>query len=173
MKSCCPRPLDASDCLPPSTRGFIASGYAARSLRAHSFDVCNTRPLITAAVVLAAALLAPSGASAQAGASSRAAVKAVTTTLVSSGAYKECFGLSAQQKLRYWYRAESAVDFNIQTVEGGATLYPVKKDKSAIGSGTFQPRIVAPATSQDYCVVWTNTAKRPVTLTFEFARVGG
>lgn len=134
---------------------------------------CGLRKMTAATVTLIVALFLPSGAQAQANAMARTAVKAVTTTLVSSGAYKECFGLSAQQKLRYWYRAESAVDFNIQTVEGGATLYPVKKDRAAIGSGTFQPRIAAPATSQDYCVVWTNTAKRPVTLTFEFARVGG
>jgi len=168
MKACCPRLMDAPEHLPLSARGFAVRGFMARS-----FTTLSQRSLTSAVAVLAAVLLAPSGAVAQAGASSRTAVKSVTTTLVSSGAYKECFSLSAQQKLRYWYRAESAVDFNIQTVEGGATLYPVKKDKSAIGSGTFQPRIVAPATSQDYCVVWTNTAKRPVTLTFEFARVGG
>ena len=105
---------------------------------------------------------------AQGSSPARGAVKSVTTTLVSSGAYKECFSLSLHQKLRYWYRAESAVDFNIQYVEGKEMLYPVKKDKTAIGSGTFQPKV-----AQDYCVVWTNTAKRPVTLSFEFARVSG
>ena len=120
------------------------------------------------ALALAAALLAAQIAMAQVPAGNRNAVKAVTTTLVSSGAYKECFSLTTQQKLRYWYRAESAVDFNIQYVEGKATLYPLKKDKAAIGSGTFQPKVAT-----DYCVVWTNAAKRPVTLSFEFARVGG
>jgi hypothetical protein len=120
----------------------------------------------------AAVLLFATPVAAQSGpANSRAGVKSVTTTLVSSGAYKECFSLSAQQRLRYWYRAENPVDFNVQYVEGKETLYPVKKDKSAIGSGTFAPRIVAPATSQDYCVVWTNKTKAPVTLSFEFARV--
>lgn len=141
-----------------------------------------TRPQINAAprfVALAfaasLAMLSTSSAMAQsagAGGPSRTGVKSVTTTLVSSGAYKECFALTAQQKLRYWYRAENPVDFNVQYVEGKETLYPVKKDKSAIGSGTFAPRIVAPATSQDYCVVWTNKAKTPVTLSFEYARVG-
>ena len=119
-------------------------------------------------VMMALASFMPVQTLAQGGGASRGAVKSVTTTLVSSGAYKECFSLSLQQRLRYWYRAEGAVDFNIQYVEGKETLYPVKRDKSAIGSGTFQPKV-----AQDYCVVWTNTAKRPVTLTFEFARVGG
>lgn len=93
-------------------------------------------------------------------------VKSVTTTLNSSGARKECIGLSAQQHLRYFYRADAAVNFNIQFVDGKETLYPVKKDKSAIGSGSFQPRV-----AQDYCLVWTNLSTRAVTLTFEFARL--
>ena len=61
---------------------------------------------------------------------------------------------------------QGAVNFDIQYVEGKETLHPVKKDKSAIGSGTFQPKV-----AQDYCLVWTNLAKRPVNLSFEFARV--
>ena len=117
-------------------------------------------------VIAALASLTPVQASAQGSSPSRSAVKSVTTTLVSSGAYKECFSLSLQQKLRYWYRAEGAVNFDIQYVEGKETLHPVKKDKSAIGSGTFQPKV-----AQDYCLVWTNLAKRPVNLSFEFARV--
>lgn len=161
-------------CRQPANAGNWSLNATARSSPGIAIPTTDSvRSMAVAAVTLFTALWLQSGAQAQTNAPSRTAVKSVTTTLVSSGAYKECFGLSAQQKLRYWYRAESAVDFNIQTVEGGATLYPVKKDKSAIGSGTFQPRIAAPATSQDYCVVWTNTAKRPVTLTFEFARVGG
>ena len=138
---------------------------SARSGAAHRIYACSGAALL---FVAALASLMPARALAQAGAASRSAVKSVTTTLVSSGAYKECFSLSLQQKLRYWYRAEAAVDFNIQYVEGRETRYPVKREKTAIGSGTFQPKL-----AQDYCVVWTNAAKRPVTLTFEFARVSG
>ncbi len=93
-------------------------------------------------------------------------VKSVTTTLNSSGARKECIGLTLQQRLRYFYRADAAINFSIQYVDGKETLYPVKNDKSAIGSGSFQPKM-----SQDHCLVWTNLSTRPVTLTFEFARL--
>jgi hypothetical protein len=142
----------------------------------HVAETPSVSCLGTVAVSLAAALIlifsAPAAAQTGAGGpggsggNARAGVKSVTTTLVSSGAYKECFSLSTQQKLRYWYRAEGALDFNVQYVEGKETLYPVKKDKMAIGSGTFSPK-----TAQDYCVVWTNKAKTPVTLSFEYARV--
>ena len=91
---------------------------------------------------------------------------AIGAALVSSGAHKECFSLTTQQKLRYWYRADAPVDFNVQYVEDRTTQYPVKKDKSAIGSGVFVPKSM-----QDYCIVWTNASKRPVTLSFEYARV--
>ena len=132
--------------------------------------ICSTAACTSAAMLVITALVTfmPAQSLAQGSSPARGTVKSVTTTLVSSGAYKECFSLSLQQKLRYWYRAESAVDFNIQYVEGKEMLYPVKKDKTAIGSGTFQPKV-----AQDYCVVWTNAAKRPVTLSFEFARVSG
>lgn len=99
-------------------------------------------------------------------ANAAANVKSITTTLGSSSARKECITLSTQQRLRYWYRAEGAVNFDVQYVEGKETLHPVKRDRAAIGSGTFQPRV-----AQDYCLVWTNLAKRPVNLSFEFARV--
>jgi len=93
-------------------------------------------------------------------------VKSMVATLNSSGARKECVTLTSRQRLRYWYRAEAPVNFAIQYVTDKETLYPVKKDKSAIGSGSFQPK-----EAQDYCMVWTNLAKKPVSLSFEFARV--
>ena len=96
------------------------------------------------------------------------AVKSIVTTLTSSGARKECITLSPNQRLRYWYRAEGVVNFAIQQVSDKGTEYPVRKDKTAIGSGSFQPK-----SAQDYCMVWTNLARKPVNLSFEFARVDG
>ncbi len=93
-------------------------------------------------------------------------VKTVTKTLNSSAAHKECTGLTTAQNLRYWFRADAPVNFNIQYQEGGQMVYPVKKDKVSILSGTY-----APKNSGDVCIVWTNLNTRPVTLSFEFARL--
>ena len=93
-------------------------------------------------------------------------VKSITTTLTTSAARKECINVTPQQRIHYWYRAEAPVNFVIQYVQDKETLYPVKKDKLAIGSGTYQPKA-----AEVYCLVWTNLGKQPVTLSFEFARL--
>jgi hypothetical protein len=94
-------------------------------------------------------------------------VKSITTTLTTSAARKECLNLTPQQRLQYWYRADAPVNFVVQYVQGKETLYPVKKDKLAIGSGSYQPKV-----AEVYCLVWTNLGRQPVTLTMEFARLG-
>lgn len=94
-------------------------------------------------------------------------VKTVTKTLNSSAAHKECIGLSAAQNLRYWFRSDAPINFNIQYQEAGQMVYPVKKDKVSILSGTYTPK--GPT---DVCIVWTNLNQKPVTLSFEFARLG-
>lgn len=93
-------------------------------------------------------------------------VKTVTKTLNSSAAHKECTALTKAQNLRYWFRADAPVSFTIQYQEGDQTVYPVKKDKVGILSGTY-----APKNAGDICIVWTNRNARPVTLSFEFARI--
>ena len=94
-------------------------------------------------------------------------VKSITTTLTTSAARKECLNLTPQQRLQYWYRADAPVNFAVQYVQGKDTLYPVKKDKQAIGSGSYQPKV-----AEVYCLVWTNLGRQPVTLTVEFGRLG-
>jgi len=94
-------------------------------------------------------------------------VKPITTTLVGSAARKECVNVTPQNRIHYWYRADAPVNFNIQYVQGKETLYPVKKDKLAIGSGSYQPKA-----AEVHCLVWTNLGRQPVTLSFEFARLG-
>ncbi len=93
-------------------------------------------------------------------------VKTMTKSMNSSSAHKECTGLTAAQNLRYWFRADAPVNFNIQYQEGGQMVYPVKKDKVSILSGTYSPKKAG-----DVCIVWTNLNTRPVTLSFEFARL--
>ena len=116
--------------------------------------------LLTAAP--AAMLLSPAGL-----AQTPANVKSITTTLTSSGARKECLNVTAQQRIHYWYRADAPVNFAIQYVQDKQTLYPVKKDKLELGSGSYQPKV-----AEVYCLVWTNMSRQPVTLSFEFARLG-
>jgi hypothetical protein len=93
-------------------------------------------------------------------------VKSITTTLTSSAARKECLNVTPQQRIHYWYRAEAPVNFAIQYVQDKDTLYPVKKDKLSIGSGSFQPK-----TADVYCLIWTNLGRQPVTLSFEFGKL--
>ena len=90
----------------------------------------------------------------------------VTKTLLSNAAHKECMAVSEKQKLRYWYRAESGIDFDIQQVEAGATVYPVRQKGQSLGTGTFMPKAAG-----DVCMVWTNLSKRPVLFRFEAARL--
>lgn len=120
----------------------------------------GTRRLHWIAAVLVAFALPPSGALAQEN------IKVITKTLLGSEAHKECVSLTNKQNLRYWYRAEAPINFAIQYVEDKQTRYPVKRDKSAIGSGTFSPK-----DAQTYCMVWTNPAKQAVLFRVEFARL--
>ena len=93
-------------------------------------------------------------------------IKVITKTLIGSEAHKECVNVSEDQKLRYWYRAEKPIDFVIQYVDGKKTLYPVRRDKEALGSGSF-----APTSAQTYCMVWTNPDRQAVLFRVEFARL--
>ena len=71
---------------------------------------------LPAALALAAMItLVSPGAWSQAGPGAN--VKSITITLTSSGARKECVTLATRQRLRYWYRAEGAVNFAIQYVD--------------------------------------------------------
>jgi hypothetical protein len=90
----------------------------------------------------------------------------INKTLLGSAAHKECLSVSDRQAIRYWYRAEAPVDFNINYVEGAETVYPVRRDRLAMGSGSF-----APKTARDYCMVWTNAGKHPILFRVEFARL--
>lgn len=118
-----------------------------------------------ACAALAAALTAASPA---AWPQATGSVKSVTATLGGSDARKECINLAASQRLRYWYRADAVVNFNVQHVQGKETLYVVRKDKALMSSGEFRPK-----TANVYCMVWTNLNRQAVTLSFEFGRLGG
>ena len=93
-------------------------------------------------------------------------VRVVTRTLPSSSAHRECFAVNENQIIRYWYRADSLIDFNIQYVEGGKTAFELRRDRQALGSGVFAPKV-----ARDYCMVWTNAFNKPVLFRVEMARL--
>ena len=93
-------------------------------------------------------------------------VRVVTRTLPSSSAHKECFAVNENQILRFWYRADSLIDFNIQYVEGSKTVFELRRDRQALGSGVFVPKV-----ARDYCMVWTNAFNKPVLFRVEIARL--
>lgn len=93
-------------------------------------------------------------------------VRVITKTLTSSSAHKECFTLNDKQMIRYWYRADALIDFNIQYVEANKTVFEFKRDRQALGSGAFVPKA-----SKDYCLVWTNPFSKPVLFRVELARL--
>lgn len=93
-------------------------------------------------------------------------VRVVTKTLISSSAHKECFSVNERQVIRYWYRADALIDFNIQYVEGNKTNFELKRDRQALGSGSFAPKV-----ARDYCMVWTNAFNKPVLFRVELARL--
>ncbi|OGA05127.1 MAG: hypothetical protein A3H35_19605 [Betaproteobacteria bacterium RIFCSPLOWO2_02_FULL_62_17] len=93
-------------------------------------------------------------------------IRVVTRTLPSSSAHKECFALNENQVVRYWYRADALIDFNIQYVEGKKTIFELRRDRQALGSGGFTPKV-----ARDYCMVWTNAFNKPVLFRVELARL--
>jgi len=93
-------------------------------------------------------------------------LKVITTSVPSTGAHKECLSLRQSQSLRYWFRADGPLNFDIQVKVKDQTEYPVRHDNVAMGSGSFVPK-----SADVYCMVLTNPAHRPVTVRLEFARV--
>ncbi|MBI2315834.1 MAG: hypothetical protein HYY28_04600 [Betaproteobacteria bacterium] len=112
------------------------------------------------AALVVGALLSPLAASGQG-----VAHKVITTSVASSGAHKECLSLAGSQRLRYWFRADGPLDFDIQVQVGREVRYPVRRRKVSMGSGIFAPKV-----SEVHCMVLTNSAEHPVTVRLEFAR---
>ena len=94
-------------------------------------------------------------------------VRVITKTLASSTAHKECVTLNDKQMIRYWYRADAIIDFNIQYVDQNKTVFEYKRDRQPLGSGAFVPK----GGARDYCMVWTNPFSKPVLFRVELARL--
>ena len=91
--------------------------------------------------------------------------RVVTKTLVSSEAQKECLSLNNRQRLHYRFRADGPLNFKVSHQEE-KEIIDFNRDGTESASGSFMPR----KTAADYCLVWTNTGKRSVTLRYEYQR---
>jgi hypothetical protein len=84
-------------------------------------------------------------------------------TLAPGGIHEECMTLQSTESLIYSYQSNSALNFNIHYHAGRDVFFPVKQNNSRLHKDIYKP-----TTKQDYCLMWTNTAKKPVTINYEF-----
>ena len=80
------------------------------------------------------------------------------------GGHEECLELRAGQELKYSFTSNAPLDFNIHYHAGEEVFYPVKRDGSKKEGGTFKPE-----TKQEYCLMWTNAAKKAAKLKYSFS----
>lgn len=78
---------------------------------------------------------------------------------------EHCLKIGAGKSIRYKFVAGAPVDFNIHHHRGKEVLYPVRRDSIERGEGEFR----APSTD-DFCLMWTNTGRAQVRVTGEVAR---
>ena len=116
--------------------------------------------------IAAAVIAALIGASAQAQDARPPATKVVTKTLVKSEAQKECFSLVGTQVLYYRFRADAPVDFKLSHLED-REIVDIGRQKVSNGAGSY---VSKSKKTFDYCLVWTNTGTKSVTLHYEFQR---
>ncbi len=76
-----------------------------------------------------------------------------------------CFHMTAQEELKYEFRAERPITFDIHYHEGLTIHYPVKMTGVEADSGRF-----VPDKDQAYCVMWLNQSLVSTSLTY---RVSG
>lgn len=85
---------------------------------------------------------------------------------IAAGKFDEhCLKIDAGRSIRYKFVAGAPVDFNIHHHRGKEVLYPVRRDSIERGEGEFR----APSTD-DFCLMWTNTGRAQVRITGEVAR---
>jgi hypothetical protein len=88
-----------------------------------------------------------------------AQVSAFSHTLAPGKVAEECLKMEAGSAIKYSFNAAAPLAFNIYFHRGEDVTYPVQI--KSVQSRTS--RFVA-AEAQEYCWMWTNRGKRPVTL---------
>ncbi len=90
----------------------------------------------------------------------------VHKTQIAAGKFAEACGkLAAGDGVRWSFAASAPVDFNIHYHVGKEAVFPVKQ--AQVSSGRDQ---LNAAVAQDYCWMWTNKGRAPVSLTVDLAR---
>jgi hypothetical protein len=80
-----------------------------------------------------------------------------------SGIHEDCLELSPGQVLTYSYEASAPLSFNIHYHDNSHVIYAVKKDSVSSDSGSMKPEI-----KHHYCLMWTNTHKEYVKITYSY-----
>jgi len=76
-----------------------------------------------------------------------------------------CGKLAAPTKVAWEFEASAALNFNVHYHEGKDVRFPAKQDGTAKLQGELKVDH-----DQDYCWMWTNKGKTPVSLTFSFKK---
>jgi len=75
---------------------------------------------------------------------------AIDVTLVPKKVHEECAQMKEGETLRYHWKSDTPVDFNIHYHRGNDVFYPVKRDAMRGDGGSFTAK-----TAEDYCWMWT------------------
>lgn len=87
-------------------------------------------------------------------------------TQVASGKFVElCGKVDAGTSIRWSFRADTPLDFNIHYHVGKDVVYPTKQNSVSQGDAVLVAQV-----TQDYCWMWTNKAPSPVALAVELRR---
>jgi hypothetical protein len=85
---------------------------------------------------------------------------------VAPAAFEErCVKLAAGESIRYRFKADRPVDFNIHHHRGKEVFYPVKKTAVAERVGRFRAK-----SADVYCLMWENAATTPATVSGDVKR---
>lgn len=88
------------------------------------------------------------------------------TATVAAGKFVEvCGRLEQGASVRWSFESAMPVDFNIHYHVGKEAVFPARQTQVSSGRDTLNV-----AVAQDYCWMWTNKGRDPVSLTVDLAR---
>jgi hypothetical protein len=74
----------------------------------------------------------------------------IDVTLVPKKVHEECAQMKAGETLRFHWKSDVPVDFNIHYHRGNDVFYPVKREAMRGDGGSFTSK-----SAEDYCWMWT------------------